>query len=579
VLIILTFKKNHLGSLNEELVWNTSNNRSLPFPQSFFKKINRDCLKKNLLVFGLLNFIWLIFRSGTKPSRLAYPCQQAALNNLSKSLSIFIPLSITSPILTNRKNYFSKNKIIILGILILGVISSGLFLRILTPNPPQKLQLILESQNASVFPASDIYVVYAPTTPVSRLINLMSSNEMFFYKSNVIGEYQGPEGLISHDDVVLLKINSQWSERGGTNTDLLLELIQLILGHPDGFIGEIIVADNGQGRGSMNFVSSNAEDHSQSTQDVVNMFSATYNISTYDWQQIRSNQVDEYSNGDMLDGYILYDSTDSDTGIYVSYPKFKTEFGTHISLKHGLWNGTGYEKRLKVINLPVLKSHLIYGVTASIKNYMGVQSEVLGGGLANGHNTVATGGMGSLLVECGLPTLNIIDAIWVNANPYPWGSTGPATSYYEATRLDILIAGVDPIALDYWAAKHILLQTAKLIGYENPDTLDPDTTEKNGLKEAFGVWLNLTKEEILRGGFNVTTDENHMNIMYDSQNDTTSMSSLVSSTDTFNTSSSSLSTASDITTTKVTLRFDLVFILYGLTIIPFFLHKKGKRSS
>ena len=391
---------------------------------------------------------------------------------------------------------------------------------------------------------------------------------MVFYRSSVLGKNKGPEGLIDKNDVVLLKINSQWSERGGTNTDILLELIQTIIDHPDGFIGEIIVADNGQGRGGMNYFSSNAEDRSQSTQDVVNMFSSMYNVSTYYWQNIRGNRVDEYSEGDSTDGYILFDSADPETGIFVSYPKFKTEFGTNISFKHGIWNGTDYEKRLKVINLPVLKSHSVYGVTASIKNYMGVQSEVIAGGLANGHSTVATGGMGTLFEDFGLPTLNIIDAIWVNANPYPSDSTGPNTRYREATRIDILLAGVDPIALDYWAAKNILIQTANSIGYDNTDTLDPDNAEKNGLKETFGVWLNLTKYEIIRGGFNVTTDENRMNIIYGYQNDT------------HTSSYSSVIMSSDITSTKATSGFDLLCVFLSLTvIISLFLRKQRKRSN
>ncbi len=377
-------EKNQLCPLNAKFFKTTSNDRSLPFPLSIFNNINKKRLKNNLLIFTLLNLLWLIFRTGTRPSRLAYPCQQVALNNFSTSLGAFIPLSITNPFFTKPKNFISRNRIIILAILILGVISGGLFLRTLTPNPSQKLQLILEPQYATVFPASDIYVVNGTNAHISELINLMSSNEMFFYNSRVVGENQGSEGLIAKDDVVLLKINSQWSERGGTNTDILLELIQTIVDHPDGFEGEIVVADNGQGRGSMNYASNNAEDHSQSTQDVVNMFSSIYNVSTYDWQQIRGNRVDEYSEGDSTDGYILFDSADPETGIYVSYPKFKTEFETQISFKQGVWNGTGYEKRLKVINMPVLKSHSVYGVTASIKNYMGVQSEIVAGGLANG---------------------------------------------------------------------------------------------------------------------------------------------------------------------------------------------------
>ncbi|MFX0066644.1 MAG: DUF362 domain-containing protein [Candidatus Hermodarchaeota archaeon] len=308
-------------------------------------------------------------------------------------------------------------------------------------------------------------------------------------------------------------MNSQWAYRGGTNTDFLKELIQVIVDHPDGFSGEIVVADNGQGWGSMDWPSGNAEDRGQSTQDVVNMFSPEYDVSTYDWQVIRSNRVNEYSEGDQVSGYIVYDTPDPETGIIVSYPKFETEYGTYISFKHGIWNGIGYEKRLKVINCPILKSHRVYGVTASIKHYMGVISQTRGlSGLTDSHSTVGTGGMGTVLVETGLPALNIIDAIWVNANPYPSGSTGPNTDYSQATRVNVLLAGIDPVALDYWAAKYVLVTTASLTGYDDIHTLDPDNSERSGLAEAFGTWLNLTKNELVRGSYNVTTNEKQMNV-------------------------------------------------------------------
>jgi hypothetical protein len=263
-----------------------------------------------------------------------------------------------------------------------------LFLRSLEPNPSQTLQLTIESKKASTLPASDIFIVNGNTTPkINDLLSLMSSQDIYFFKSSTEGDYQGSNGLISSTDLILLKINSQWTKRGGSNTDLLKDLIQTIISHPDGFKGEIIIADNGQGYGGMNHVENNAEDTSQSTQDVVDMFSSVHNVSTYNWADIRNVRVNEYSEGDSNDGYVVYDSADPETGIYVSYPKFQTEFGTNISFKHGLWNGTGYDKRLKVINLPVLKSHFVYGVTGSLKNYMGVQSEEVNGGLANGHNT------------------------------------------------------------------------------------------------------------------------------------------------------------------------------------------------
>lgn len=387
-------------------------------------------------------------------------------------------------------------------------------------DPNQELQLSLEPMQAGSSPASNLYVVNGRTyAHVDELINLMGSNGLLFYKSDTSGENQGPNGLIANNDVILIKINEEWPYRGGTNTDILKELIQALVNHPEGFVGEIVVADNGQWQGSMDWQQSNAEDVSQSTQDVVNVFSKDFAVSTYTWIPIRGTRVAEYSEGDLTDGYVLYDDPDSETGIYVSYPKFRTQFGTYISFKKGVWNGTGYEEKLKVINVPVLKSHSSYGVTAALKHYMGVQSQGEGQeGLANGHSTVATGGMGTLMVETGLPTLNIIDAVWVNANPPPSSGTGPSTPYNQATRVNVLMASTDPVALDYWAAKQVLMQTADLIGYTDTHTIDPDNTDKSGVSgEAFGVWLSRTENEIVAGGYPVTSDENKMNVYVKSE--------------------------------------------------------------
>lgn len=471
------------------------------------------------VLLAVVSLLWLIFRTGTKPSRIMYPCQRAALANSSLLLSFVLPFSLTA-VLTKTKRFLSrKGMAVVLLLIVASAVASseqiwGSLLSTEVVDPNQEIQLVLESRNASMSPASDIFVMNGrEAARIRGLVDLMGSQGLRFYKSSTEGRNQGPDGLIARDDVVLIKINEQWVARGGTNTDLLKELLQVIIRHPEVFVGEVVVADNGQGRGRMNWYNSNAEDVLQSTQDVVDMFAPYYNVSTFDWQTIRRIQVEEYGT-DLTDGYILYNVTDPETGIYVSYPKFRTEFGTCISFKHGIWNGTGFEKRLKVINMPVLKSHLIYGVTASVKNYMGVQSEgySVSGGLANGHVCVATGGMGTLMVETGLPTLNILDAIWVNANPFPSSMTGPSTSYSEATRANVLMGSTDPVALDYWAAKHVLVQAASFVGYNDTHTLDPDNSKRSGLVEAFGVWLNLTKNEIRAGGYNVTSDENAMNV-------------------------------------------------------------------
>jgi len=214
----------------------------------------------------------------------------------------------------------------------------------------------------------------------------------------------------------------------------------------------------------------------------------------------------------MEDGYVVNQTADPDTGIRVSYPKFRTKFGTYVSFKEGIWDPstkTYDHDRLKVINVPVLKSHGSYGVTASVKHYMGVVSQPL----TNAHDSVGKGGMGTEMVETRFPVLNILDAIWVNANPKQSPNTGPATSYAAASNVRVIMASTDPIALDYWAAKYVLVQTAKLKGETNTASLDPDNPNRvSGLSESFHVWLKKSMEEMLAAGYNVTMNEEYMNV-------------------------------------------------------------------
>jgi hypothetical protein len=468
---------------------------------------------KTLIFFGLTNLAWFLFRSGTKPSRIVYPCQRTALSNVSLSLCLSIPFAFSTFVGRTEKAIVNKAKTLVMLFLVCTLaVNVGQFLvssaQLAKSSGIRELRLQIEPKNATIQPASDIFLLNGRSSnPVNELISLMASHGLLFYESASQGENSGPSGLVARDDVVLIKINEQWSQRGGTNTDILKDLIQAIINHPEGFVGEIVVADNGQGYGTMDWPQSNAENTSQSTQAVVDMFSS-YNVSTYDWQPIRGTRVNEYSVGDNRSGYIYYQDPDPQTGIHVSYPKFQTKFGTYISFKYGIWNGTGYEQRLKVIDVPVLKSHSVYGVTACLKSYMGVQSEgqAVSGGLANGHNSIPAGGMGTLMVETRFPTLNILDATWINARPM----AGPQTAYGDATRVNILAASTDPAALDHFAAKHILMPTSLLLGFSNDSISyeDPDSTGSG----PFHSYLNRTTNVLLTGGFNVTLDENRMNI-------------------------------------------------------------------
>ncbi len=451
-----------------------------------------------------------------KPSRASYPCQRAAMANGHLWLATYV----FSFISIQREGIGSiKRKKFVAMALVLMIIGVGILWELgLNKAPEENADVILTERLTASRSASDIFVVRNTSGNdggVGELINLMGNKGLLFYKSPKLSKNKGPTGLIAGDDVIIVKVNSQWDERGGTNTDLLKALLESIVNHPDGFTGEIIVADNGQAQygssgtgGSLDWSRNNAEDQSQSVLKVVGMFSGSYKLSTYLWDTITRKQVYEYDKNDMEDGYVVNSTVNPRTGIMVSYPKFRTKFGTYVSFKLGVYDPQMHiynSGRLKVINIPVLKSHSTYGVTACVKNYMGVLSDRLTRELgARSHNTVGKGGMGTEMVETRFPILNILDAIWVNAVP----GAGPRASYNSATRVNVIAASIDPIALDYWATKYILVQIARSKGYSGTSSMDPDNTDP----ASFGNWLRLSMQEIRRSGYQATTDEAQMNI-------------------------------------------------------------------
>jgi hypothetical protein len=335
------------------------------------------------------------------------------------------------------------------------------------------------SNTVSASDVSRIYHVKGFPGPVNghhiglqTLFALMGSNGLALLKSAHAGSINGPDGLIAADDVVLIKVNSQWPERGGTNTALVRELIKTIVGHPEGFRGEIVVVDNGQGRRQFTWANANAEDITQSMQKVVDSFNNT-RISTFLWDSIRANRVQEYDQESEDDGYVLEDEPEPLTGMRFNYPKFRTQSGTCISLKRGIWSPelhTYSDERLKLINFPVLKSHSLAGVTGCIKHYMGVVSQ----SMADNHPFILNGGLAAEMVRVRFPTLNILDAIYVNPNPLEGHNAGPSTPYSRAIKTDQIVAGLDPAAIDYWSSKNILLPVAQSLGYTSHSSLNTD---------------------------------------------------------------------------------------------------------
>jgi hypothetical protein len=302
----------------------------------------------------------------------------------------------------------------------------------------------------------------------------MAENDLSLYKGDA-GPLAGPDGLIAADDVVLLKVNSQWAELGMTSTDLVRGLIQRLVDHPSGFNGEIVVVENGQTQEYLASADQNNDespDHGQSIQNIVDSFNSD-RVSVFNWRLVGQTAVNEFEAGDDRDGYVL-------AGNYpINYPKFTTVCGTKISLKRGIWDGTTYdESRLKLINLPVLKAHIFMGATGALKNYVGVMSRFVGerepGDDWDFHTNFyrAWGGnpaglLGTLMAMR-VPTLTIMDATYVNPH------TNWAAWFDQTPRVGMLLSSTDPVALDYYASKTVLLPMRQAAGDNKAIWSDPD---------------------------------------------------------------------------------------------------------
>ena len=118
--------------------------------------------------------------------------------------------------------------------------------------------------------------------------------------------------------------------------------------------------------------------------------------------------------------------------------------------------------------------------------------------------------MGTLMAATRFPALNVLDAIWVNANPRGSSGAGPSTPYEDSTSIGVIAASTDPVALDRWAAEHVLMEAAP--SGVSKASMDP-TSEAAG---SFGRWLKLSMEELLKAGRWATTDEEHTNVYVES---------------------------------------------------------------
>ena len=449
---------------------------------------------------GFFAFLWVLLRSGIRPQRLIYPCQQVAFPMASSwflAMAAFLGGTLLMKWLT--RGFALAIVLLAAGIFSTSFKESSVNAEALpiwkVSDPISKLYVMgsiplttgsLAAGNASV---PDTYLI---DPAMDTLMQLMESGGEHFYQT------AAQTGMIRPGHVIVIKANLQWTENLGTNTDRIKGLIWRILQHPDGFSGEILVCDNDQGARVFSECN-NSEDRDQSIVDVVNTFSAKgYPVYLLAWDEFMASVVNEYLDGDTIDGF-PYDSSTK-----VSYPKFRSPEGSYISLKNGIWNAdssTYNRSELFIVNFPVCKAHGWTQATLGIKNWVGVMTTEFEqeryGGRNSMHKNYIFGPQqltAKIMAET-FPDLTIIDGTW----------TAPIVNYNASpqnkVRTDILVASTDPAAASWYAAKYVLTPVAA-----SPLGTDPEGS--SGYGPIFRGW----SDYLINAGFNLTYDTSKMSI-------------------------------------------------------------------
>jgi hypothetical protein len=344
-----------------------------------------------------------------------------------------------------------------------------------------------------------------PTCTLYRAVNGKPATNL----AKVIEMMGGIENLIGAEDVVVIKPNVQWWNQGAPNLAALKHFVDLVMGRPGGFRGEVVVAENCH-RGASPWQHAGwihaFERNSDLTQihnmnDLAGQLKRKYGngFSTCHWIDVDAGGKRVY--GPEVNGYVYCDGSggvplitcdnrakgDDFRATIMTYPIFTTDKGTVIDFKNGIWERGSYTGQpLRFINLAALNHHSTYsGATSAIKNYLGVTDLSGGPDPSNGgcltknyynfhsfpFNKWASGpqpGMlgaeiGAFLKTTRKADLNITTAEWIGLS----SRTDPPVAHTRA-----MLACTDPVALDYHATRYLLYPNSKLT-IHNPDDESP----------------------------------------------------------------------------------------------------------
>jgi hypothetical protein len=331
--------------------------------------------------------------------------------------------------------------------------------------------------------------------------------------SKVIDLMGGIETFVGPHDVVVIKPNVQWWNQGVPNLSALNTFVNLIMNRRGGFHGEVVLAENCH-RGASPWESLHsgwAPVFSRNSDlDQINNFNELGG-------HLKKKYSDKFSICHLIDvdagnrrvfspeegtGYVYCDGTGGvplislDNGargddfreVIMTYPIFKTERGTLVDFKNGIWEDGAYtDQPLKFINFAALNHHSTYcGATSTIKNYLGI-SDISGGPdpHKNGKLTEKyynfhsfpfnkwTPGPepGMIGAEIGV-FLNTIRKADLNITTAEWIGLASRTEPPVA-RTKTVLASTDPVALDFHATKYLLYPNSKVPVHNPEDTQRP----------------------------------------------------------------------------------------------------------
>lgn len=324
----------------------------------------------------------------------------------------------------------------------------------------------------------------------------------------------GMDRLLGAEDIVLIKPNVQWWNQGAPNLQALMSFVDLIFERPGGFSGEVVMAENCH-RGPKPYQSMSSGwvagfARNSDIQDVHNFNELAQALkrkfgdrfSTVHWVNVAVGGKRVFSPADGC-GYVYCDGTGGVPklsfgngalgGDYretiMTYPIFKTDRGTVVDYRNGVWENGGYDgNRLKVVNFAALNHHSTYcGFTSLIKNYLGVAD--LSGGPDPGNDGKLTGSFynfhsfpfdkwapgpqpGMLGAEIGV-FLNTIRKADLHVVTAEWIGLADRTEP-PVVRTRAVLASTDPVALDYHSAKYLLFPNSG-IRFHDPDAPESPT--------------------------------------------------------------------------------------------------------